>query len=192
MDSRTQILNKLKASVTGSEPPVIPRFAAASVSSNENFKAVLTSIGGSVIELVDMDQIAVFIKDNYRERSRIISCVKELTGFECVSERIASPHEYHDVHLAILQAEFGVAENGAIWLTDASLPHRVLPFIVEHLLVIISASAIVETMHNAYDRIGDSRYGFGIFIAGPSKTADIEQSLVLGAHGPKSMTVVLM
>ncbi|MNW08326.1 Lactate utilization protein C [compost metagenome] len=47
-------------------------------------------------------------------------------------------------------------------------------------------------MHEAYQKIADSVYGFGTFIAGPSKTADIEQSLVLGAHGPKNMTVFIL
>jgi L-lactate dehydrogenase complex protein LldG len=192
MDSRAEILNKLKASVTGSEPPSLPHSGATSLSFTESFKTVLASIGGSVVELADYNQIAIFIKDNYRGGSRIISCIEQLTGIERLSAPAGSPHEYHDVHLAILQGEFAVAENGAVWLTDASLPHRVLPFIAEHLLVIIPASAIVHTMHDAYDRIGNSPYEFGIFIAGPSKTADIEQSLVLGAHGPKSMTVVLM
>lgn len=51
-------------------------------------------------------------------------------------------------------------------------------------------------MHAAYDRIAAleaaAAYGFSTFIAGPSKTADIEQSLVLGAHGPISLTVFLL
>ena len=47
-------------------------------------------------------------------------------------------------------------------------------------------------MHHAYDRIAQAEYPFGLFLAGPSKTADIEQSLVLGAHGSRSMTVFLL
>jgi len=58
--------------------------------------------------------------------------------------------------------------------------------------VIINADAIVPTMHHAYERTSATNYGFGTFIAGPSKTADIEQSLVIGAHGPRSMTVFVI
>jgi len=69
---------------------------------------------------------------------------------------------------------------------------RVLPFITQHLAVVLSRKNIVHNMQEAYERIGTVPYGFGVFIAGPSKTADIEQSLVLGAHGPKTMTVFLL
>jgi L-lactate dehydrogenase complex protein LldG len=58
--------------------------------------------------------------------------------------------------------------------------------------VIVPKAKLVASMHEAYNKIGNADYRFGVFIAGPSKTADIEQSLVLGAHGPKSMTVFLI
>ena len=69
---------------------------------------------------------------------------------------------------------------------------RALPFIAENLALVIHKKDIVPHMHAAYERIAEANYGFGTFIAGPSKTADIEQSLVLGAHGPRSMTVFLI
>ena len=84
------------------------------------------------------------------------------------------------------------AENGAVWITEELMGHRALPFITQHLAIVINANDIVPTMHQAYKRIGDARQGFGTFIAGPSKTADIEQSLVIGAHGSRSMTVFLL
>jgi L-lactate dehydrogenase complex protein LldG len=103
-----------------------------------------------------------------------------------------SGHGYEDTGLFIMQSRIGVAENGAVWITDKELPLRVLPFITQHLAVIINREAIVDTMHHAYEQINNEEYGYGCFIAGPSKTADIEQSLVLGAHGPLSMTVFLL
>ena len=86
----------------------------------------------------------------------------------------------------------GVAENGSLWITEDLVKERVLPFICQHLVAIVSKRNIVASMHDAYDIIADRDYGFGTFIAGPSKTADIEQSLVLGAHGPRTMTVIMI
>lgn len=102
------------------------------------------------------------------------------------------PHELEALGLAILDGQFGVAENGAIWLEDHNLGLRALPFITEHLVIVLDRTKLVETMHQGYDLIGNTASGFGLFIAGPSKTADIEQSLVIGAHGAKSLRVVLV
>jgi L-lactate dehydrogenase complex protein LldG len=90
-----------------------------------------------------------------------------------------------------VNAIFAVAENGAVWITNDEMRIRALPFICEHLAVVINKKDIVNNMQEAYERIGNNAYDFGVFIAGPSKTADIEQSLVLGAHGPKTMTVFI-
>ena len=84
------------------------------------------------------------------------------------------------------------AENSALWVTDVVLGQRVSTFIPQYLAIVVDKKDIVATMHQAYDRIGNQEYGFGTFIAGPSKTADIEQSLVLGAHGARGLTVFIM
>lgn len=102
------------------------------------------------------------------------------------------PHDLEDLNLAILDGQFGVAENGAIWMDDRQLPHRAIPFITEHLAIVVKKESLLATLHQAYERIGKEYSGFGLFIAGPSKTADIEQSLVIGAHGAKSLRVVLI
>lgn len=94
-----------------------------------------------------------------------------------------------EVEVLEIDGEFGVAENGAIWLTEDALPHRVAPFICQHL--VINVKKIVPHMHAAYEELGKVNSGFGLFLSGPSKTADIEQSLVIGAHGARSLTIVL-
>ena len=47
-------------------------------------------------------------------------------------------------------------------------------------------------MHEAYENIDFTNAGYGAFVSGPSKTADIEQALVIGAHGPKSGYVIFI
>ena len=101
-------------------------------------------------------------------------------------------HELDSVDLLICRGTLGVAENGAVWLTESQMGHRAAPFLTEYLVLILNEDQIVATMHDAYERIGIAEEGFGLFIAGPSKTADIEQSLVIGAHGPRRHTVLIV
>lgn len=91
----------------------------------------------------------------------------------------------------IVEGQFGVRENAAIWVDETSFPHRLIPFICEELILCLRSGQLVHDMHEAYARIGKEMTGFGAFISGPSKTADIEQSLVYGAHGPKQTHVIL-
>lgn len=120
----------------------------------------------------------------------VVSNVDGITG-NLDAHAIADPLQLAGVDLAILPARLGVAENGAMWLSEAECVHRVLPFITQHLVLVLERDTLVATMHEAYRRIDVDATGFGVFIAGPSKTADIEQSLVIGAHGPRSLVVCL-
>jgi len=114
-------------------------------------------------------------------------------GMNINMDEITDSHELKDVDLVVLKGAFGVAENAAIWIPSNTLQYRVLPFITQHLVIVLDKSDIVLNMHQAYQKLDiQSTNGFGVFISGPSKTADIEQSLVIGAHGSRSLFVVLV
>ena len=103
---------------------------------------------------------------------------------------LASRGAGRQLDLCVLRGEFAVVESGAVWQVPRTLDERRAALLAEHLVVVIEGDALVATLHQAYDRIDLAALSFGWFLCGPSKTADIEQALVLGAHGPRSMSLV--
>ena len=158
----------------------------------QNFKEALILIGGKFIEVGDIKNINEVLRTLFPEAVRKISMIPALSAFADTDWASDLPHSFENVDVAVLTAHFGVAENGALWLTEALMGQRIVPFICQELVVILNKADILSTMHDAYARIADVNYGFGVFVAGPSKTADIEQSLVHGAHGPKRLTVLII
>lgn len=105
--------------------------------------------------------------------------------------RSASASALAGLELAVLAGVLGVAESGAVWVVPEGRDERAAAFLAERLVLVVPAASIVHELHQAYDRIDPAARDFGCFIAGPSKTADIEQALVVGAHGPRALTVLL-
>ncbi len=101
---------------------------------------------------------------------------------------------YFDDHKPqILRAHFGVVENGACWIEHHPEDDRTRYTLPEHLAILLPHDALVPTMHEAYARIMELGIeDFGLFLSGPSKTADIEQALVIGAQGAISTKVFLV
>lgn len=190
MKSRERILARLKTNQPNSASvhrTAIPHGLAAGV--HETFMSTLGRIGGSALNITSLNQIALHITDAFPLSRNVISVFPEIKSSAATTSR---PHDLASIDVAILKGDFAVAENGAVWITDRSMMDRALPFICENLVLVIDKDRIVPTLHEAYEIIGNSTFDYGTFIAGPSKTADIEQSLVLGAHGPKTLTVCVM
>ena len=104
--------------------------------------------------------------------------------------QVEDPAELDSTDLAIIDGKIGVAENGAVWI-EQDVKQRALYFISEKLVILLDKGRIVNNMHEAYKRIHTGEYGFGTYISGPSKTADIEQALVMGAHGARDVMVII-
>ena len=194
MTSREKILSAIKTNQPDlATLPEVDFLLQEDVDIPEKFIASLTAIGGQVVMVKNHSAIKAFIAENFIHPSRKITTVSELEDIaEYIEDNSTVPHSLENVDYAIIEADLAIAENGAIWVTEDKIRTRVLPFITQHLAVIVKKKDVVPTMHYAYNKIAANDYGFATFIAGPSKTADIEQSLVLGAHGSRSMTVFLM
>jgi L-lactate dehydrogenase complex protein LldG len=155
------------------------------------FKTVLEGIGGKV-ELI---QDITVLKDKLiAERANGNFIINTITAIADVNKQdvLLTAFELEKLEKVFIKGSVGVAENGSVWIYESQMRNRLLPFICQHLILVIEKKDIVPTMHHAYNRIDVAREGFGVFIAGPSKTADIEQSLVIGAHGARSTTVYVV
>ena len=197
MSSRASILEKIKQNqpTAISDLPSLTFLGLDTFDILEKYKTTLRSIGGDFVEVKNYNAIIDFVKQNYDVEKLIITTIPELAEIAEIAKLDwlnDDPHTLENVELTLIKAHFGVAENSALWVTDDILGQRVSVFIPQYLAIVVNKKDIVATMHQAYDRIGNQEYGFGTFIAGPSKTADIEQSLVLGAHGARGLMVFLM
>lgn len=193
MTSKEKILNSIRENniVKDVKLPSYENFGIKFDNKFETFSTMLESVGGKalVIEKEDLDKT---IKELYPDEKVIASNVDfcSLGNFDSNSQD--DTHNLKDIDLAIVKGNFAVAENGAIWMKDESNRHRSLYFIAQNIVIAINENEIVNNMHEAYEKLSFEKAGFGVFISGPSKTADIEQSLVIGAHGPKSGYVIFI
>jgi L-lactate dehydrogenase complex protein LldG len=192
MSSRQAILQAIRQSRPA--PPPLPEPPGPVPPAGElaaHFARLVTEIGGRVVELAAGADLGAAVRAAYPEARTIAAGAG--TGVEGTVrlDEVFDPHDLAALDLLVCTGVLGVAENGAVWLPESRLGHRAAAFITQHLAIVLERDRIVWDMAEAYARLRVDEEGFGVFIAGPSKTADIEQSLVIGAHGARSLTVVL-
>ncbi|MDO4164160.1 MAG: LUD domain-containing protein [Bacteroides sp.] len=147
-------------------------------------------VGGDAIVLGKGEDIDSVIRARFPEAKRIASTMEGLSCVTLNPDTLDTPQELNGTDVAIIQGEWGVAENGMVWIPQ-TVKHKALYFIAESLVIVLDRNRLVNNMHEAYKKIKDDKYKFGVFISGPSKTADIEQALVMGAHGARTALVIL-
>jgi L-lactate dehydrogenase complex protein LldG len=195
-DSKTAIFKNLRSRAVSGDTayPSYSHPHTGIADPRATFKTVTEEAGGECHFVADFRAAKDLVANLgvYRTAKQICSYVKEVAEGNFNAEARAVPHECRDVGLAIVRGEFGVAENAAVWVKGGGLKHRGLLFLSENLILVIEGKDIVRDMEEAYARIDFAGLTWGCFISGPSKTADIEQCLVVGAHGAKSLIVVVV
>ena len=155
------------------------------------FISMTESVGGKVVEVEPGQDINVLIKELYPEAKEIASNLPEITIATRNPDTCGSPQALNGTDVGVVKGVFGVAENACVWIPQ-TMVEKAVCFISENLVILLDKKQIVNNMHEAYKRIEFNDYGYGSFISGPSKTADIAQVLVMGAQAACSATVLLI
>lgn len=155
------------------------------------FMNMTKSVGGNAIEVDAGRDINELIRELYPDAKEIASNLPEITIATRNPDEVGRARDLNGTDVGIIRGKFGVAENGCVWIPQ-QMKEKAVCFISENLIILLPKSQIVNNMHEAYRRIEFNDYGYGTFISGPSKTADIAQVLVMGAQAARSATILLL
>jgi L-lactate dehydrogenase complex protein LldG len=192
-NSRERILSAIRANIPPApiEHPQIPVFTKVNDQLKPTFERHLEEAGGAAHNVANRTEAQSKVASLHPTAKVICSAVPEIPGTRR-AETIHDPHELADVDVGVVRAQFGVAETGAVWLTQEALIVNSLGFLSQHLVVLLDPNEIVADMHEAYARVHLDQTDYGCFMMGPSATGDIEATLVHGAQGVRSLNLFFL
>lgn len=156
------------------------------------FIKMTETVGGKVLEVRKTDDLNQIIRNLYPEARVFASNLPFINIAQKNPDTVSAADELNGTDVGIVQGTVGVAENACVWIPQ-TMKEKAVCFISEYLVIVLDRQNIVDNMHQAYSRIKmDPAYNFGTFISGPSKTADIEQALVMGAQAARGVTVLIL
>lgn len=191
MNYKEQLLAKLRAAATTAyDMPTAPIEGITYADPLAQFVEMSHTVGSQVIMASPGDTLDSLVRQAYPEARVIASSLPQLTIATLNPDTVAEAQDLNGTDVGVVAGQIGVAENGCVWVPQ-NMKEKAVCFISEYLVIVVPRSGIVSNMHQAYDRIEMGSYGFGSFISGPSKTADIEQALVMGAQAARGVTVII-
>jgi L-lactate dehydrogenase complex protein LldG len=190
MSSRDDILARVRKNQPAPQPlPPVPTFDAASGTLFEDFKAAVVRMGGKLADAPAGGDLDALVRRLFPNAKVICSATPEVAGNRPL-DNVHGPAELNDVDVGVVRALYGVAETGSVWITEAQFKVNTLGFLSQHLVVLLDPARILENLHHAYRERAQFDVGYGVFMTGPSATADIEGVLIHGAQGIRTLTIV--
>jgi L-lactate dehydrogenase complex protein LldG len=171
--------------------PEVPGFPDVGEPVLPYFRRQLEAMGGRSFEVADATAARAKLVELFPTARVICSAVSEIPGTRQVAD-VRDPHDLGDVDVGVVRSPLAVAEAGAVWLTQQELVVTALGVLSQHLIVLLDPAAVVHTMYDAYDFVNLTAGPYGVFLAGPSATGDIEGVIIHGAQGARSLTVLLL
>lgn len=191
MSYKEELLNKLRHNTR--EQYDMPATDVAGIAYDDTiaqFIDMSKTVGSNIIVAKPGDKLDDLVRQAYPDAKVIASDLDDVTIATVNPDTVADAQALNGTDVGVVAGEIGVAENGCVWIPQ-SMKEKAVCFISEYLVIVLPKSGIVNNMHEAYARITMPKTGLGTFISGPSKTADIEQALVMGAQAARGVTVII-
>ncbi|MFN2127145.1 MAG: lactate utilization protein C [Anaerolineales bacterium] len=215
MKSRNEILNRLRKAKKKElhMPPVaadkilFADYPQDKSILTEIFSTQLSSLSGEIfrfntfsdaantlVELIKNVDRGLCLAQRTTEIEQLFESNKWLTEYFTFLEDIAiDSEEFAKYEIAITGADYLIARTGSIFLRSATAGGRRLSVLPPTHIIIARENQIVYSLDDVFKQLDrESGWSYATFITGPSRTSDIEKQLVLGAHGPKRLIVLLI
>lgn len=191
--NKEELFSKIRANIHETyDMPSLDDIKATKYEDNlAQFISISETVGGKVIEAEPGADLNDIIRRTYPEAKVFASNLPEITIADLNPDTVKEAKDLNGTDVGIIRGAFGVAENGCVWIPQ-TMREKAICFISEYLVIILDRTKIVDNMHEAYKLVEMNDYGYGTFISGPSKTADIAQALVMGAQAARGVCVILV
>jgi len=212
MNAREEILGRVRANLAGVAPA--PRSASTDEPGRPadledparcvtRFRELLESVGGRVTIVRSEDEAREVLARRVRElgATRVVvsdapaagRLVGTLSGARVLAST-ADRAELLGAEVGVTSAQWGIAETGTLVLLSDHERSRLASLLPAVHVALLDARCILPTLGAALAAVHDgSLAGRTVtFVTGPSRTADIELTLVVGVHGPRELDVLLL
>jgi L-lactate dehydrogenase complex protein LldG len=194
MTSRNEILNEIRRHAADIEHPGPFTIGIVYDDPVTQFAETLAAVGGRCEKVSSTDEATALLEaiPEYANAAKRCTLLEGIGDSSFELSAVDDPHNLEDVDFAVLPGRVAVAENAAVWVETDDVRTRTLYFLTQHLALVVPRGRVLSNLHQAYEQIEVGVNPFATWISGPSKTADIEQSLVKGAHGARTLLVLLL
>ena len=169
------------------------------VSNLDIFISKLKQVGATVSTISDknklVEELHRYVAENQVKSNITISKDENLEGYNWQDIEVTTNYDAQSLSVSVTYASMGIEETGTLVMLSSPSSPTGMNFLPDHHLVVLSSDAIVKTMEDVWlslRGVSDELPRTVNLITGPSRTADIEHEIHIGAHGPKYLHVIIV